>query len=170
MIYGGSRAGPRPVQGALSAVCGSPAARPSKHQGKSLIHHVFHRNLSMGPKTLVRGEKHAYIAITQFARACGYVPVGGHPDKRPDSRPEPKGSDTIDWQPEAKPANLVLHQGRDLKQRRSGLFWSRLVSRARYSEEACPSLPGVRRFSYRTTVFRVRFIGRHAVAFPTRHV
>jgi hypothetical protein len=23
-----------------------------------------------------------------FARACGRVPVGGHPDKRPDSRPE----------------------------------------------------------------------------------
>jgi hypothetical protein len=26
--------------------------------------------------------------LPNFARACGRVPVGGHPDKRPDSRPE----------------------------------------------------------------------------------
>ena len=26
------------------------------------------------------------MQLTQFARACGRVPVGGHPDKRPDSR------------------------------------------------------------------------------------
>ena len=39
-------------------------------------------------KTLVEGGKHAYIPVTQFARACGRVSVGGHPDKRPDSRLE----------------------------------------------------------------------------------
>ena len=78
-----------------------------------------------------------------FARACGRVLVGGHPDKRPDSRPgqdrdqrggNPTGDDpgrdrrvpNPDQQPEAKPANPALHRGRDLKQRRSGLFWSRL--------------------------------------------
>jgi hypothetical protein len=26
--------------------------------------------------------------LPNFARACGRVSVGGHPDKRPDSRPE----------------------------------------------------------------------------------
>jgi len=26
--------------------------------------------------------------LPKFARACGRVSVGGHPDKRPDSRPE----------------------------------------------------------------------------------
>jgi hypothetical protein len=28
------------------------------------------------------------MRLTQFARACGRVPIGGHPDKRPDSRQE----------------------------------------------------------------------------------
>ena len=86
-----------------------------------------------------------------FARACGRVSVGGHPDKRPDSRPErdrkarvsssivdrervarvaaPK---TLDRQPEAKPAHPALHGGRGLKQRRSGLFWSRRPSKGRH--------------------------------------
>ncbi|CAH1654284.1 hypothetical protein CHELA1G11_10757 [Hyphomicrobiales bacterium] len=45
--------------------------------------------------------------------------VGGHPDKRPDSRPERQalGSSfrTLDWQPEAKPAHPVLKRGTRLK-------------------------------------------------------
>src|ERR1700730_91945 len=55
-------------------------------------------------------------------------------------------SETLDRQPEAKPAHLVLHEGRGLKQRRSGLFWSLPVLHrpARATEEACSSLPGVR--------------------------
>src|SRR5580698_7436076 len=94
--------------------------------------------------------------MPNFARACGRVSIGGHPDKRPDSRPERDRSDrkitgllelrTLDWQPEAKPAHLVLHEGRGLKQRRSGLFWSLPVLHrpARATEEACSSLPHVR--------------------------
>src|SRR3984957_14293310 len=94
--------------------------------------------------------------MPNFARACGRVSIGGHPDKRPDSRPERDRDDrkvtgllelrTLDWQPEAKPAHLVLHEGRGLKQRRSGLFWSLPVLHrpARATEEACFSLPRVR--------------------------
>src|SRR5208283_5968245 len=94
--------------------------------------------------------------LPNFARACGRVSIGGHPDKRPDSRPERDRDDrkitgsselrTLDWQPEAKPAHLVLHEGRGLKQRRSGLFWSLPVLHrpARATEEACFSLPRVR--------------------------
>jgi hypothetical protein len=84
-------------------------------------------------------------ASPNFARACGRVSVGGHPDKRPDSRPErdrqiqdrkpgwPRSQlRTLDWQPEAKPAHPVLNGGRGLKQRRSGLFWSRRPSKGRH--------------------------------------
>ena len=94
--------------------------------------------------------------LPNFARACGRVSIGGHPDKRPDSRPERDRDDrkiigslelrTLDRQPEAKPAHPVLHGGRGLKQRRSGLFWSLPVFHqpARATEEACSSLPRVR--------------------------
>src|SRR5258705_3180891 len=92
---------------------------------------------------------HLFAQLPNFARACGRVSIGGHPDKRPDSRPERDRDDrkitgsselrTFDWQPEAKPAHLVLHEGRGLKQRRSGLFWSLPVLHrpARATEEAC---------------------------------
>src|SRR6202045_1384959 len=97
-----------------------------------------------------------HTRLPNFARACGRVSIGGHPDKRPDSRPERDRDDrkvagsfelrTLDRQPEAKPAHLVLHEGRGLKQRRSGLFWSLPVLHppARATEEACSSLPAVR--------------------------
>jgi hypothetical protein len=47
-------------------------------------------------KKLARKQKNSCIVLARrlfrelpnFARACGRVPVGGHPDKRPDSRPE----------------------------------------------------------------------------------
>jgi hypothetical protein len=42
-------------------------------KAKKLLHRVFNALMSPPPN---------------FARACGRVPVGGHPDKRPDSRPE----------------------------------------------------------------------------------
>lgn len=73
------------------------------------------------------GEMLLLAELPNFARACGRVSVGGHPDKRPDSRPDPSVfsmDPIINRQPEAKPAYLVLPEGRDLKQRRSGLFWS----------------------------------------------
>ena len=85
-------------------------------------------------KTLVVGGERPYIAFTQFARACGRVLVGGHPDKRPDSR---QGWETdgggwtspqitlpalargplpnSDRQPEAKPANPESPRGTQLK-------------------------------------------------------
>jgi hypothetical protein len=43
-----------------------------------------------------------------------------------------RSSENIDRQPEAKPAHLVLNGGRGLKQRRSGLFWSRRPSKGRH--------------------------------------
>ncbi|BBF93716.1 hypothetical protein BLTE_24010 [Blastochloris tepida] len=61
--------------------------------------------------------------LPNFARACGRVPVGGHPDKRPDSRPGTKDreaplrrrvfsvSPSIDRQLEAKPAIPCSPQG-----------------------------------------------------------
>ena len=42
-------------------------------QAKKLLHRLLNALMSRPPN---------------FARACGRVPVGGHPDKRPDSRPE----------------------------------------------------------------------------------
>ena len=85
-------------------------------------------------KTLVIRRRRPYIAFTQFARACGRVPVGGHPDKRPDSRQGLEDGwrgwtslksrfpvsarrllpDT-DRQPEAKPANPESPRGTQLK-------------------------------------------------------
>ena len=85
-------------------------------------------------KTLVIRSRGPYIAFTQFARACGRVPVGGHPDKRPDSRQGLEDGwrgwtslksrfpvlarelfpDT-DRQPEAKPANPESPRGTQLK-------------------------------------------------------
>jgi hypothetical protein len=54
--------------------------------------------------------------------------------------------ESLDRQSEAKLADPVLRGGRGSKQRRSGLFWSLPVLQrpARATEEACPSLPGVR--------------------------
>lgn len=99
-------------------------------------------------------------ASPNFARACGRVPVGGHPVNcrtaarglRIDGRkggslrpaiqvatPDPDNN----RQPEAKPANPALHGGRSLKQRRTGFFG--LVGPPKVdTEEACFSLPGVR--------------------------
>jgi hypothetical protein len=36
--------------------------------------------------SLANGGDNDYVASPNFARACGRVSVGGHPDKRPDSR------------------------------------------------------------------------------------
>ena len=43
-----------------------------------------------------------------------------------------RSSENIDRQPEAKPAHPALNGGRGLKQRRSGLFWSRRPSKGRH--------------------------------------
>ena len=87
--------------------------------------------------------KYHICALPNFARACGRVSVGGHPDKRPDSRPRALLLSITNRQPEAKPAYFALSGGRDLKQRRTGFFG--LVGPPKVStEEACFSLPGVR--------------------------
>jgi hypothetical protein len=89
-----------------------------------------------------RIESPLCTALPYFARACGRVPVGGHPGKRPDSRPRATALDTPDWQPEAKPAHLALSGERDLKQRRHGLFWSPSALQRSATEEACLIIAG----------------------------
>ena len=87
---------------------------------------------------------HLIYPLPNFARACGRVPVGGHPDKRPDSRPKALlAFDTPNRQPEAKPAHLALSGERGLKQRRTGFFGLAGPPKVG-TEEACFSLPGVR--------------------------
>ena len=54
-------------------------------------------------------------ARSEIAKTSGRKPGGRHG----------RSSENIDRQPEAKPAHLVLHEGRGLKQRRSGLLRSR---------------------------------------------
>jgi hypothetical protein len=97
-------------------------------------------------KKLEAGVPHPYMGLTQFARACGRVPVGGHPDKRPDSRQgwETDGGGWIspqitlpalargplpnsDWQPEAKPANPESPRGTQLKATTERAFLVSLV-------------------------------------------
>ena len=82
----------------------------------------------------LRVARHRLFArLPNFARACGRVSVGGHPDKRPDSRLRKRAHflSSCDRQPEAKPAHPALNGGRGLKQRRSGLLWSRRPSKGR---------------------------------------
>lgn len=109
-------------------------------------------------KTLVIRIRRPYIAFTQFARACGRVPVGGHPDKRPDSRQGLEDGwrgwtslksrfpvsarrllpDT-DRQPEAKPANPESPRGTQLKATTERAFLVSAGFQVRRTEEACPS-------------------------------
>ena len=86
--------------------------------------------------------------LPNFARACGCVPVGGHPDKRPDSRPktwECAGTYRAVFQGRRKTRGLRYltgsrrltgepcpPQGTRLEATTIGLFWSQLVSRASY--------------------------------------
>src|SRR5581483_9978821 len=85
-------------------------------------------------KLLTLGAIRLFRIPPYFARACGRVSVGGHPDKRPDSRPERefrgRSQDPTPNSP-AAPKHLTgsrrrnrlspaLGGGRGLKQRRSG--------------------------------------------------
>jgi hypothetical protein len=125
-------------------------------------------------KILVMGGTPPYMGLTQFARACGRVPVGGHPDKRPDSR---QGSETDGG--DGHPSNHApgsrkgtaprtatgsrrrnrrtpnLHGGRSLKQRRSGLFWSRWSSKDQH-RRGLSFIAGRAGLISQSTVFRVR--------------
>ena len=127
-------------------------------------------NRQIGPraqKNLAAGGGPPYMQLTQFARACGRVSVGGHPDKRPDSRqvletdgggwtsprvtlPVPSQgelSPNSDWQPEAKPANPESPRGTQLKATTERAFFGLAGPPKTSTEEACPSLPGVRGLS-----------------------
>ena len=64
--------------------------------------------------------------------ACGRVSVGGDLDKRPVNHPRK------DRQPEAN-RRTPPNGGRDLKQRRTGLFWSLSALQRPTTEEACLS-------------------------------
>src|SRR5579862_7968322 len=72
------------------------------------------------------------VSLAQYARACGRVSVGGDLDKRPVNRP------VKDRQPEAN-RRTPPNGGRDLKQRRTGLFWSLSALQRPTTEEACLS-------------------------------
>jgi hypothetical protein len=125
MKWGWSRALPWPAWASVKRKCETCPASPAPSCKKS------------GPgrqKKLEAPGTHPYMGLTQFARACGRVLVGGHPDKRPDSR---QGWETdgggwtspqitlpalargplpnSDRQPEAKPANPESPRGTQLK-------------------------------------------------------
>jgi hypothetical protein len=73
------------------------------------------------------------LRVAQYARACGRVSAGGDLDKRPVNRPR-NGR-----QPEAN-RRTPPNGGRDLKQRRTGLFWSlSALQRPALPKEACLS-------------------------------
>ena len=74
----------------------------------------------------------------QYARACGRVSVGGDLDKRPVNRP------CKDRQPEAN-RRTPPNGGRDLKQRRTGLFWSLPALQRSAYRRGLSILPGVRK-------------------------
>ena len=76
----------------------------------------------------------------KFARACGRVSIGRHPDKRPDSRLRFESYEPhyVIGSRRRKPAHPALNGGRGLKQRRMGFFG--LVGGPNVNtEEACPS-------------------------------
>ena len=97
------------------------------------------------------GPKHLSTPLPNFARACGRVPVGGHPDKRPDSRqgfgidagrvgaprrrsrwgPASAGIDRTRQQPAAggKTGEPRSPRGTQLEATTNGLFWSRPPSK-----------------------------------------
>jgi len=51
--------------------------------------HVAHEKFSLAEKNAcTKVQTILFADLPKFARACGRVSVGGHPDKRPDSRPE----------------------------------------------------------------------------------
>src|SRR5580704_8195819 len=83
--------------------------------------------------------------MPNFARACGRVSVGGHPDKRPDSRLRKKlyflapatGS-------RRRTGDASSPLATRLKATTEGLFWMTAGVNAGDTERACPSLPAVR--------------------------
>src|SRR3954454_19213298 len=116
------------------------------------------------------GPKHLFALLPNFARACGRVSVGRYPDKRPDSRQGTKNRGSLRSQdlrgqhlsqemPLKVSSRLATVTG---SRRRTGAPRSQRGTRLKATtdraflvsagsppagantEEACPSLPGVR--------------------------
>src|SRR3954466_9524434 len=127
-------------------------------------------------KCCERGAKHLCALLPNFARACGRVSVGRYPDKRPDSRQGMKdrgslrssdlrGQHLSQGMPLKVPSLLATVTG---SRRRTGAPRSQRGTRLKATtdraflvsagsppagantEEACPSLPGVRAGSFPT--------------------
>jgi hypothetical protein len=140
----------RPRQG------GGPAGRamPAEITGKALLARAFtsSRNLNgRSQKNACAGGSMDVYPLHPI-RTCLWSRVGRWASGQEAGQPPGTNwSRTPDRQPEAKPAHLVLHQGRDLKQRRSGLFWSQPGSTSGGSKRlvlhcrACGVLPCKRR-------------------------
>lgn len=137
MKWGWSRAQPWPAQASVERKRERRPSPPAPSCKKS--------GLGRQKKLEARSPR-PYMQLTQFARACGRVLVGGHPDKRPDSR---QGWETdgggwtspqitlpalargplpnSDQQPEAKPANPESPRGTQLKATTERAFLVSLV-------------------------------------------
>ena len=87
-----------------------------------------------------------YVPLAQF-RTCLWPCVGRWASGQEAGQPPEVSKIGLashrDRQPEAKPAHPALNGGRGLKQRRSGLFWSRRPSKGRH-RRGLSILPGVR--------------------------
>ena len=91
---------------------------------------VRERRLSGQPfvktKTLAHARRNGLLAKSpNFARACGRVSVGGHPDKRPDSRLRKTTSTSLLPRPAAGGETGIARSPRAtrLKATTEGLFW-----------------------------------------------
>lgn len=168
MKWGWSRAQPSPARASVERKCERRPSPPAPSCKKS--------GLGRQKKLEARCTR-PYMGLTQFARACGRVLVGGHPDKRPDSRQgwETDGGGWIspqitlpafarrplpnsDQQPEAKPANPESPRGTQLKATTERAFFGLAGPPKTSTEEACPSLPGVRGLPKRRLPGSGRFV------------
>src|SRR5262249_43227003 len=101
--------------------------------------------VSLKQKRLHERTKSLIAGLPNFARACGRVSVGGHPDKRPDSRLRKRTllPCSRDRQPEAnRPCPLSTGDAAQSNDGRAFLVTA--GANAGDTERACPSLPTVR--------------------------
>ena len=84
--------------------------------------------------------------MPNFARACGRVSVGGHPDKRPDSRLRKRTATSLLPRPAAGGETGAPRspRGTRLKATTERAFLVTAGANAGDTEKACPSLPAVR--------------------------
>src|SRR4030081_186152 len=152
--------------------CSAPLVRLGRNDA-----HARRRNLASAQKKCCAAESNdLFPFLPNFARACGRVSVGRYPDKRPDSRQgmknrgSPRSSDLrgqhLSQEMPLKVSSLLAtvtgsrrrtgaprsQRGTRLKATTDRAF---LVSdgsppAGANTEEACPSLPGVRAGSFPT--------------------